>query len=212
VDLEKLPPEVPRTGLTLAELRKHPHGMDLGPLEPRLPERLFTANGRIALVHDIYVEDVARLRAARPAADALVLIGRRHLRSNNSWMHNSTRLVKGKSRCTLMIHPEDAQARGLTDGATAVVRSRVGEVQLAVECSDAMMPGVVSVPHGWGHHREGTAWSVAEAHAGVSANDLTDDDFVDRLTGNAAFNGVPVEVSAAIVDDAPLEAPEAAAV
>jgi len=216
VDLEKLPPEVPRTGLTLAELRKHPHGLDLGPLEPRLPERLFTRDGRIQLVHDLYVADLERLRGqARPAAAGsgeLVLIGRRQLRSNNSWMHNSTRLVKGKSRCTLLIHPDDAQARGLGDGATATVRSRVGEVRIAVECSDAMMPGVVSIPHGWGHHRDGTAWGVAEAHAGVSANDVTDDARVDRLTGNAAFNGVPVEVSAAVVEEAPADAPEAAAV
>jgi len=202
IDLEKLPPDVPRTGLTLAELKNHPHGIDLGALQSRLPERLFTDDGRITLVHDLYVQDVERLKASRDApAGGLVLIGRRHLRSNNSWMHNSRRLVKGKDRCTLLIHPDDAAARDLQDGALATVRSRVGEVTITVEVSDTMMPGVVSIPHGWGHHREGTGWSTAEAHAGVSANDVTDNAFVDALTGNAALNGVPVEVLAAPVRD-----------
>jgi anaerobic selenocysteine-containing dehydrogenase len=111
-------------------------------------------------------------------------------------MHNSTRLVKGKSRCTLMIHPEDASARGLEDGVSAVVSSRVGEVELPVEVTDAVMPGVVSIPHGWGHDRDGTGWSTARANAGVSANDITDEQFLDGLTGTAACNGVPVEVRA----------------
>jgi anaerobic selenocysteine-containing dehydrogenase len=167
---------VPAAGLTL---KAHPHGLDLGPLLPRLPERLFTADKRIRLVHDVYVADLERLRARGDASseppDALVLIGRRHLRSNNSWMHNSRRLVKGKSRCTLMIHPADAADQGLEDGATAVVSSRAGEVQLPVEITEALMPGVVSIPHGWGHHRDGLGWSTAEAHAGVSANDVTDE-------------------------------------
>jgi anaerobic selenocysteine-containing dehydrogenase len=189
---------VPATGLTLAALRKHPHGLDLGPLEPRLPGRLFTPGKRIRLIDEIYVSDLERLRASRNGdgqGNGLVLIGRRQLRSNNSWMHNSPRLVKGKPRCTLMIHPDDAAARALVDGGTAVVRSRVGVVRLPVEVTDALMPGTVSIPHGWGHHREGTGWSVAEEHAGVSANDVTDDRFVDGLSGNAAFNGVPVEVT-----------------
>jgi len=198
-----LPEGVRATGLTLKTLKAHPHGLDLGPLLPRLPERLFTADKRIKLVHDLYVADLERLRARqneRPdSGNGLVLIGRRHLRSNNSWMHNSRRLVKGRSRCTLMIHPTDAADRGLEQGATAVVSSRAGEVQLPVEITEALMPGVVSIPHGWGHHRDGLGWSTAEAHAGVSANDVTDERYVDRLSGTAAFNGVPVNVSAARV-------------
>jgi anaerobic selenocysteine-containing dehydrogenase len=170
--------------LTLARLKAHPHGLDLGPLQPRLPKRLYTPDKRIQLVHAVYVADLERLRAAR-SANGLVLIGRRHLRSNNSWMHNSRRLVKGKRRCTLMIHPADAAERGLADGATAVVSSRAGEVRLPVEITEALMPGVVSIPHGWGPD-----------HAGVSANDVTDERHVDRLSGTAAFNGVPVTVRA----------------
>jgi anaerobic selenocysteine-containing dehydrogenase len=188
-----MPPTIPKGGLTLDVLKAHPHGFDIGPLQPRLPGRLFTKDKRIALVHDIYVDDLERLRAV-PPADGLVLIGRRHLRSNNSWMHNSRRLVKGRSRCTLMIHPDDAAARGLEDGAVAVVASRAGELSIPVEVTDTLMPGVVSIPHGWGHHREGTGWSTAEEHAGVSVNDITDDRFIDRLSGTSALNGVPVEV------------------
>jgi anaerobic selenocysteine-containing dehydrogenase len=109
-------------------------------------------------------------------------------------MHNSKRLVRGKSRCTLMIHPDDAADRSLEDGSTAVVRSRVGEIRLPVEITDALMRGIVSVPHGWGHHRDGIGWSIAQEHAGASVNDVTDDQLVDGLSGNAAFNGVPVEV------------------
>ena len=181
--------------LSLKKLKAHPHGLDLGPLEPRLPKRLFTPAKRISLVHDLYVADLERLRArSTEPREGLVLIGRRQLRSNNSWMHNSRRLVKGKPRCTLLIHPADAADRGLADGAVASVRSRAGEIRLPVEISDTLMPGVVSIPHGWGHHRDGLGWSTAEAHAGVSANDITDERHVDRLSGTAAFNGVPVEV------------------
>jgi anaerobic selenocysteine-containing dehydrogenase len=197
---EPLPDGVPATGLTLNTLKAHPHGLDLGPLVPRLPERLFTPDKRINLVHEIYLADLERLREQRAAradsGDGLVLIGRRHLRSNNSWMHNSRRLVKGKSRCTLMINPADAAARELEDGATAVVSSRAGEVRLPVEITDAVMPGVVSIPHGWGHHRAGLGWSTAHAHAGVSVNDVTDERRVDGLSGTAAFSGVPVTVGA----------------
>jgi anaerobic selenocysteine-containing dehydrogenase len=190
-------------GLTLGTLKKAPHGVDLGPLEPCLPERLQTKTGRIQLVPETLAADLERVRerffgaGAEPSADRLVLIGRRHLRSNNSWLHNSRRLVKGKPRCTLMIHPEDAGRLGLVDGATATVRSRVGEVELPVEVTDAIMPGVVSIPHGWGHDRPGTRLGVASAHAGASLNDLTDDLAVDALSGNAAFSGVRVEVVAA---------------
>jgi len=124
------------------------------------------------------------------------LIGRRHVRSNNSWLHNSQRLVKGKPRCTLMMHPDDAAARGLQEGALAMVRSRVGVVQVAVEITPDIEPGVVSLPHGWGHGRSGVRLAVASAHAGVSINDLVDDQRIDALTGTAVLNGTPVEVAA----------------
>jgi anaerobic selenocysteine-containing dehydrogenase len=192
-----LPEGVPAGGLTLKVLERNPHGIDLGPLQPRLPERLYTRDKRIRLVDPMYAADLERLRSARPAPEGLVLIGRRHLRSNNSWMHNSRRLVKGRSRCTLMIHPDDAAARGLEDGSTAVVRSRAGQISVPVEVTDTLMPGVVSIPHGWGHDVDGVGWSVARAHAGVSVNDVTDDQLVDRLSGTSALNGVPVEVRAA---------------
>jgi anaerobic selenocysteine-containing dehydrogenase len=201
-----------RLGLTLATLKAHPHGLDLGPLERRLPGRLFTPDKRIRLVPEIYLAEVDRLRAgvAAPEAttgpDELILIGRRHLRSNNSWMHNSARLVKGKPRCTLMIHPRDAARRGLADGDGAAVSSRVGVIALPVEVTEGIMPGVVSIPHGWGHDRDGTGWHTARAHAGVSANDITDEHLLDGLTGNAAFNGVPVEVRALTAAEAVAEA------
>jgi anaerobic selenocysteine-containing dehydrogenase len=186
-------------GLTLAKLRAAPHGIDLGPLESRLPARLGTADKRIKLVPAEYRADLPRL-AARLAqlraapGEALVLIGRRHLRSNNSWMHNSQRLVKGKPRCTLLMHPADAAARGVTAGDTVALRSRAGEIRVPVEISDEIMRGVVSLPHGWGHDRKGTRLSVASAVPGVSANDVTEDTFVDTFSGNGALNGVTVTV------------------
>jgi anaerobic selenocysteine-containing dehydrogenase len=130
-----------------------------------------------------------------PAA-GLVLIGRRHVRSNNSWLHNSQRLVKGKPRCTLLMHPDDAAGRGVQDGAAVRLRSRVGEVQVPVEISDDVMPGVVCLPHGWGHDRKGIRLGVASRHAGASINDVIDDQFIDTLTGTAVLNGTPVEVEA----------------
>jgi anaerobic selenocysteine-containing dehydrogenase len=133
----------------------------------------------------------------RPHDTRLKLIGRRHVRSNNSWLHNSPRLVKGKERCTLMIHPADARARNLGDGSLAEVISRTGTVRLRVEVTDDMMPGTVSIPHGWGHGLDGVAMQTAQAHAGVSLNDLTDEAAIDPLSGNAALSGVPVEVRAA---------------
>ncbi len=190
----------PRLGLGVRDLRGAPHGIDLGPLEPCLPGRLFTRDRRLALAPALLVGDVARLEARlegdAPAPGGLDLIGRRELRSNNSWMHNSARLVKGPARCTLRIHPADAAARGLRDGARARVTSRVGAVVAPVEVSDEMMPGVVSLPHGWGHGRPGVRLEIAAAHPGVSVNDLTDEQAVDALSGNAAFSGVRVEVAA----------------
>ena len=190
-----------RRGLSLRALRRQPHGVDLGPLEPRLPGRLGTADHKVQLAPALYLADLPRLRArlaanAARAADALILIGRRHLRSNNSWMHNSARLVKGKPRCTLIMHPDDASARGLVDGAQARLATRIGAIEVPVEVSDEIMRGVVSLPHGWGHDRPGTRLGVASAHAGASVNDITDAAFVDALSGTGALSGISVEVAA----------------
>jgi anaerobic selenocysteine-containing dehydrogenase len=189
--------------LILGKLRDlHPHGVDLGPLRPRLPERLMTPDKRIVLAPEIFLDDLERARREletinpHPSGDGLLLVGRRHLRSNNSWMHNYHRLVKGRDRCTLMIHPADASARGLRNGQRARVASRVGEIEVPVEVTEQIMPGVVSIPHGWGHGRPGTRLGIANRHCGVSINDLTEDSRVDPLSGNAAFSGVPVEVEA----------------
>lgn len=186
--------------IDLDVLKQHPHGMDLGPLQPSLLSRLQTASGRIEAAPAAMLADVQRFAAsldmAEEDADALLLIGRRHVRSNNSWMHNYQRLVKGKPRHQLLMHPQDAQARQLQDGQQAWIRSRVGELEVTISASDEMMPGVVSLPHGWGHDREGIQQDIARAHAGVSANDITDERLVDAVTGNAAVNGVPVRVVA----------------
>jgi len=186
-------------GLTLGALRRQPHGVDLGALEPCLPGRLHTADRRIELVPARLVADLARLRDALRAAPhgTLALIGRRELRSNNSWMHNSERLVKGRERCTLLMHPADADARGLADGQRVRIASRVGAVEAPLEVSDEMRPGVVSLPHGWGHARPGTRLAVAGARPGVSFNDLADESLVDPICGTARLNDVAVEVSPA---------------
>ena len=187
----------PRLGLGLSTLRASPHGVDLGPLTPSFPGRLFNREKTIQLAPPLLVEDLARLWSSlstETTEDRLVLIGRRHLRDNNSWMHNVPQLVRGKPRCTLMVHPDDASRLGLVDGADAVVRSRVGEVRAPVTVTDEIMRGVVSLPHGYGHRRAGVKLSIATGAAGVSVNDLTDDLAVDTLSGNAAFSGVPVEV------------------
>ncbi len=183
-------------GLSLSKLAEHPHGLDLGPLRPILLQRLYTRNRRIQLAPRLYLQDLTRVRKLlkKTDDDGLLLIGRRHVRSNNSWLHNSHRLVKGKNRCTLMIHPRDASRLGLQDGGEAEVASRVGKVVIDVEVTDDMMEGVVSIPHGWGHKRKGVNWKTAVEHAGVSVNDLTDEQFIDQLSGNAALNGVPVVV------------------
>ncbi len=189
-----------RGSLSLSALRRAPHGVDLGPLKPVLPERLHTKDQRVHLAPEAFVEDVKRLReafaeGAEPVgAGELLLIGRRHLRDNNSWMHNVPMLMKGPPRCTLMMHPEDARELGLSEGDEAVVTSRVGQVSVPVQVTDEVMRGVVSLPHGYGHGRGGVRQSVATAHAGVSLNDLTDEQRVDALCGNAAFSGVPVRV------------------
>jgi anaerobic selenocysteine-containing dehydrogenase len=185
--------------LTLDKLLENPHGIDLGPLEPRLPEVLRTPSGMVELAPEPLVADVERLRASLVrAADGddrpLVLIGRRHLRSNNSWMHNIGTLVKGKARCTLQVNPADAARIGLQDGGAARVSSRTGTLVAPVELTDAVAPGVVSLPHGWGHDLPGVAMAVAQAHAGVNSNLLADDERYDELSGNAVLNGIPVQV------------------
>ncbi len=185
--------------LSLAVLKAAPQGIDLGALEPSLPERLANPGKFILCAPPEMIAALALFAASLKtgaAAPALSLIGRRHVRSNNSWMHNSLRLVKGPVRNHLLMHPDDLAARGLADGATVRVASRVGSVDVVVEASDAMRTGVVSLPHGWGHARGGTRIGIAEAHAGVSPNDLTDDRLLDSVCGNAALNGVPVTVSA----------------
>ena len=184
--------------LTLARLRTAPHGVDLGPLQPgRLAARVATPDARIDLAPEDFLREARNRLPAEAdgdAGDGLVLIGRRQLRSNNSWMHNSPRLMKGPARCTLLVHPDDAASRGLVAGDLAVLESEAGAVTVPVEVSDAMRPGVVSLPHGWGHDRDGGRLGVARAHPGASANDVTSDRHLDTLSGNAAFNGLPVKV------------------
>jgi anaerobic selenocysteine-containing dehydrogenase len=183
--------------LCLQDLEDNPHGLDLGPMRPRIPEVLRTPSGKIELAPEPIVADVERLRASldRHRNGGMVLIGRRQLRSNNSWMHNLEPLVKGKDSCTMHVHPDDAERLGLADGALAHVRSRVGEIDAPVEVTDAIMPGVVSIPHGWGHSAPGARMGVAAAHAGVNSNVLADELEIEPLSGNAVLNGIPVEVA-----------------
>jgi anaerobic selenocysteine-containing dehydrogenase len=181
--------------LTLDDLEAAPHGIDLGALEPRVPDVLRTPTGKIELAPDQIVADVPRLEASlAERADGFVLVGRRQLRSNNSWMHNLPNLVGGTNRCTLHVTPADAERVGLADGGDAVVRSRAGEVVAQVEVTEDVMEGVVSLPHGWGHGRSGARMGVAADNAGVNSNVLTDELAVDPLSGNAVLNGIPVEL------------------
>jgi len=212
-------------GLSLDALLASPHGIDLGPLEPRLPDMLRTPSGMVELAPEMLVADVARLRAALDvrragaggpdgngqADGSLTLIGRRQLRSNNSWMHNVDVLVKGRPRCTLLVHPDDAGRLGLVDGGRAEVTSRAGAVTIPVEVTEAIRPGVVSIPHGWGHDRPGARLGVAERHAGVNSNLLAESDRFDPLSGTAVLNGIPVTVRPAAVDEPPAATPTAAA-
>ncbi|CUU60033.1 Anaerobic selenocysteine-containing dehydrogenase [Parafrankia irregularis] len=199
-------------GLRLTTLLANPHGVDLGPLTPRLPAPLRTVSGTVELCPEPIVAELARLRATldappqaasppdsgpRPASDApeLTLIGRRHLRTNNSWMHNVPAMAKGRNRCTLLVHPLDAARHGVRDGGSARVTSAVGSLDVAVQVSDEMMAGVVCLPHGWGHGLAGTRMSVAAQHAGVNTNILTDGSRLDPLSGTAVLNGIPVRVT-----------------
>ena len=188
-------------GATLQLLKENPHGIDYGALQPRIPEILRTPSGKVELAPEVLINDLDRLYdvVGSGVVDTvsgrnLLLIGRRHLRSNNSWMHNINVLVKGKSRCTLIMHPVDALARGVNDGDVVSVQSRVGEVSVAVEISDTIRPGVVSLPHGWGHDAEGSQMQVALRVAGVNSNILTDHEALDPLSGTSVLNGIPVAV------------------
>ncbi|MGY2222794.1 molybdopterin oxidoreductase family protein [Pseudomonas gingeri] len=184
--------------LSVQALAGHPHGVDLGPLRPNLGKRLKTPEQRIQAAPPEILADLARFAAQQvPEAGELLMIGRRHVRSNNSWMHNYHRLVKGKPRHQLLMHPDDLASRGLDDGQRVRVSSRVGMIEVEVLASLEMMPGVVSLPHGWGHARPGVQMSIASGQPGSSANDLTDERQLDELSGNAALNGVPVQVAAA---------------
>jgi anaerobic selenocysteine-containing dehydrogenase len=183
-------------GLGLERLLAHPHGIDLGPLRPRLPQPLKTRSGKIELLPQPIADDLPRLRRAaaeRPAG--LVLVGRRHLRSNNSWMHNVPALTGGTNRCTVQVHPEDAERLGLRDGEPVRVKGAGGEVTAPAEVTDGVRRGVVSIPHGWGHDRPGTRLSHASTDPGVNVNQLLDGSLLDPLSGNAVLNGVPVELS-----------------
>mgnify|MGYP003583222973 FL=1 len=184
--------------LSLKTLERHPHGIDLGPLQPNLAARLKTESRTIEAAPAALLADLQRFTAQQPPSAAqLLLIGRRHVRSNNSWMHNFHRLVKGKPRHQLLMHPQDLAGRQLQDGQRVRVTSRVGTIEVEVMASTDMMPGVVSLPHGFGHARPGVLLDIASAQGGASANDLTDERLIDELSGNAVLNGVPVEVVAA---------------
>lgn len=188
-------------GISLNKLKAHPHGIDLGELKPALPTALKTNDKKIHLHRDFFMADLIRVEKHffNTNSDAgsempFSLIGRRHVRSNNSWLHNSKRLVKGKNRCTVMIHPYDASALNIENAQIVKVSSRVGQVELPAEITDEVMQGIVSIPHGFGHNRPGSKWKIAEAHAGVSVNDLCDEMQIDELSGNAVLNGVPVSI------------------
>ncbi|WP_082946997.1 molybdopterin-dependent oxidoreductase [Mycolicibacter sinensis] len=183
--------------LTLARVREYPDGMDFGPLSPQLPGILTTPSGKIELAPPPLVDDVAQLRTSlqRPRKHSMVLVGRRHLRSNNSWMHNLPTLAKGPDRCTLQIHPTDVARLQL--GTHARVTSRAGVIDAPVEVTDAVRPGVVSLPHGWGHDEPGTAAAIAARQPGVNSNVLADGIELDPLSGTAVLNGIPVQITAA---------------
>ncbi|MFE0883039.1 molybdopterin oxidoreductase family protein [Streptomyces rochei] len=183
-------------GLTLQRLLAHPHGIDLGPLRPRLPQPLKTRSGKVELLPGPIAADLPRLRRAmaeRPAGP--VLVGRRHLRSNNSWMHNVPALTGGSNRCTLQLHPDDADRLGLRDGQPVRVEGAGGAVTAPAEVTDTVRPGVVSLPHGWGHDRPGTRLTHAATDPGVNVNQLLDGSLLDPLSGNAVLNGVPVKLT-----------------
>jgi len=188
-------------GVSLALLERHPHGIDFGPLEPRLPDALATESGEVELAPPSLIADLTRLERAfdasaldTTAAGGMVLVGRRQLRTANSWTQNVPVLVRGKDSCVAQVHPDDAGRLGLVDGATARVSSAAGSIDVPVVLTDAIMPGVVCIPYGWGHGLPGTQQAFAAGHAGVNVNVLTDASVVDPLSGNAVLNGIPVTV------------------
>ena len=185
-------------GLSLEKLFVQPHGIDLGPLQPRVPEVLKTPSGKIEMAPQQLIDDLPRLeKRIDRASEGLQLIGRRHLRSNNSWLHNLPKLTSGRNLCTLQINPSDAERLALSEGSTALVASSNGTVEVPVEITKDIMPGVVSMPHGWGHDREGTRLSVARDRPGTNSNLVADEQALDPLSGNAILNGIPVSVRAA---------------
>jgi anaerobic selenocysteine-containing dehydrogenase len=186
-------------GLDLARVKAAgPAGIDLGALEPRVPEMLRTPSGKIELAPPLFVDDLARVRAdlARPIPD-LVIVGRRQLRSNNSWMHNLPTLAKGPFRCIALVHSVDAQRLGLTNGGRARIANADRTIDVTVEVTDEMMPGVVSLPHGWGHDQPGTKLTVAAERPGANLNAIIDDTLRDPLSGNAVLSGVPISMTPA---------------
>ncbi len=185
------------SGLSVEQLAAAPHGLDLGPLRPSLLARLETASGKIECAPTLMLEELQRLRASDVANDDLRLIGRRDVRSNNSWMHNAPRLVKGPARHQLRMHPADLARRGIDDGALVRLASATGAVQVQVQADAGLMPGVVCLPHGFGHDRPGTRQSRAQQLAGASYNDLSSTRELDVPSGNAALNGIAVTVTAA---------------
>ncbi|MGU3502000.1 molybdopterin-dependent oxidoreductase [Mycobacterium sp. C31M] len=185
-------------GLTLAKLKEHPNGINFGPMQPRLPGVLGTADAKVRLAPQYLLDDLPRLAARlERSPDDLVLVSRRHLRSNNSWLHNVGPLMKGRDRCTLLMHPTDAERHGVTDGEVVQVASEAGAVQVRLEVSDAIRAGVVSMPHGWGHGLPGTRLGVANHSPGVNTNILSPPTFLDEPSGNGALNGIPVTVTTA---------------
>lgn len=184
-------------GLTLEKLKASPNGINYGPMVPRIPEVLGTSDGKIRLAPAYLLDDLPRLaRRITREPDDLVLVSRRHLRSNNSWLHNVGPLMKGRDRCTLLMHKDDAVRRGLSDGDLVAVRSAGGCIEVPLELTEAIKPGVVSMPHGWGHGKPGTRLTIANASPGVNTNVLSPPDFLDEPSGNGALNGIPVEVTA----------------
>ena len=186
-----------RWDLSIDKLLDNPSGIDLGELQPSCPDRLQTADKRIPLAIPEALSDIRRLISGMEIqTEGYRLIGRRHVRDNNSWMHNHRRLVKGPGRCNLLMHPEDVAKEGWKAGMTVTIKSRVGSISAELMPSTEVMPGVISLPHGYGHGLNGTRSEIANTHAGVSCNDITDEQFLDELSGNAAVNGVPVELHA----------------
>jgi anaerobic selenocysteine-containing dehydrogenase len=183
-------------GITLEQLKAQPNGINFGPMQSRLTDVVSTPEGKVRLAPQYLIDDLPRLaeRLRRDPAD-LVLVSRRHLRSCNSWLHNVPALMKGKDRCTLLVHPADADANGVADGDIVTVTSAGGSIEVPVEITDAIKPGVVSMPHGWGHGVPGTQLSVANASPGVNTNVLSPPDFLDEPSGNGALNGIPVTVT-----------------